>query len=116
MLCSDGLSPAEPLDGNGDESTAPDRGEAARPTAQNRGLQFHGAAPEFLLVVDPIDGTGPAVAGLESSTVSVAVARMSDRPRIADVESLRSAPNRGATLYAPARRSRGRACRPDAAS
>ncbi|WP_406513715.1 hypothetical protein OG851_38285 [Streptomyces sp. NBC_00161] len=54
--------------------------------SEDRGLQYHGADPAHLLVVDPIDGTRPAVAGLESATVSVAVARMSQRPRIADVE------------------------------
>ncbi|MER5846297.1 inositol monophosphatase family protein [Streptomyces sp. NPDC002012] len=68
--------------------------------SEDRGLQFHGAAPEFLLVVDPIDGTRPAVAGLESATVSVAVARMSDRPRIADVEhALLMEMRTGAYLY-----------------
>lgn len=54
--------------------------------SEDRGLQHHGRDPEHLLVVDPIDGTRPAVAGLESATVSIAVARTTDRPRIADVE------------------------------
>ncbi|MFE4210170.1 inositol monophosphatase family protein [Streptomyces goshikiensis] len=54
--------------------------------SEDRGLQYHGTDPAHLLVVDPIDGTRPAVAGLESATVSVAVARMSQCPRIADVE------------------------------
>lgn len=68
--------------------------------SEDRGLQLHGSAPEYLLVVDPIDGTRPAVAGLESATVSVAVARMSDRPRIADVEhALLMEMRTGAYLY-----------------
>ncbi|MFB6948254.1 inositol monophosphatase family protein [Streptomyces niveus] len=77
--------------------------DAGRPVAvysEDRGLQFHGERPEHLLVVDPIDGTRPAVAGLESATVSVAVARMSDRPRIADVEhALLMELGTGAYLY-----------------
>ncbi|WP_328622800.1 inositol monophosphatase family protein [Streptomyces sp. NBC_00354] len=69
--------------------------------SEDRGLQYHGTDPAHLLVVDPIDGTRPAVAGLESATVSVAVARMSQRPRIADVEhGLLMELRTGAYLYA----------------
>ncbi|GLW01875.1 inositol monophosphatase family protein [Streptomyces lavendulae] len=68
--------------------------------SEDRGLQYHGTDPSHLLVVDPIDGTRPAVAGLESATVSVAVARMSRRPRIADVEhALLMELRTGAYLY-----------------
>lgn len=43
--------------------------------------------PEWVLVVDPIDGTRPAMAGLESACVSVAAARWrAGRPRMCDVE------------------------------
>ncbi|MET7757970.1 inositol monophosphatase family protein [Streptomyces sp. NPDC005389] len=68
--------------------------------SEDRGLQYHGTDPAHLLVVDPIDGTRPAVAGLESATVSVAVARMTERPRIADVEhALLMELRTGAHLY-----------------
>ncbi|MFE6222588.1 inositol monophosphatase family protein [Streptomyces sp. NPDC057854] len=68
--------------------------------SEDRGLQYHGTDPAHLLVVDPIDGTRPAVAGLESATVSVAVARMTDQPRIADVEhALLMELSSGAHLY-----------------
>jgi myo-inositol-1(or 4)-monophosphatase len=45
--------------------------------------------PEHVLVVDPVDGTRPALAGLEAACVSVAVARMPDDgvPRMRDVQS-----------------------------
>ena len=44
------------------------------------------AAPEWVLVVDPIDGTRPALAGLESACTSVAVARFGvGEPRMRDV-------------------------------
>jgi myo-inositol-1(or 4)-monophosphatase len=43
-----------------------------------------GEAP-IVLVVDPIDGTRPALAGLESCCVSVAAAALNDQTRMADV-------------------------------
>jgi myo-inositol-1(or 4)-monophosphatase len=42
--------------------------------------------PEWVLVVDPIDGTRPALAGLESACVSVAAARLDGEPTMGDVE------------------------------
>ena len=42
-------------------------------------------AGEWVLVVDPIDGTRPALAGLESSCVSVAAARLDGEPAMGDV-------------------------------
>ncbi|MFF9582865.1 inositol monophosphatase family protein [Streptomyces achromogenes] len=53
--------------------------------SEDRELRTHGTAPRYLLVVDPVDGTRPAAAGLESATVSLAVAPFTDRPTIADV-------------------------------
>ncbi len=54
--------------------------------SEDRGLVDPGGA-EWVLVVDPIDGTRPAMAGLESACVSVAAARLGDRaPTMADVE------------------------------
>jgi myo-inositol-1(or 4)-monophosphatase len=44
-----------------------------------------GGAPQHLLVVDPVDGTRPALAGLESCCVSVAAAPFGDGVTMADV-------------------------------
>jgi myo-inositol-1(or 4)-monophosphatase len=41
---------------------------------------------EWVLVVDPIDGTRPALAGLESCCVSVAAAPLGSEPTMADVQ------------------------------
>ena len=54
--------------------------------SEDRGLVASDGA-EHVLVVDPIDGTRPALAGFESACVSVAVAALGDgRPTLADVE------------------------------
>jgi len=54
--------------------------------SEDRGLVGARGA-ERVLVVDPVDGTRPALAGLESACVSVAVAALGDGdPRMADVE------------------------------
>lgn len=48
--------------------------------------RLQGRDPEWVLVVDPIDGTRPAIAGLESACVSVAAAFWRDgRPTMGDV-------------------------------
>jgi myo-inositol-1(or 4)-monophosphatase len=44
-----------------------------------------GAAPKHVLVVDPVDGTRPALAGLESCCVSVAAAPYGEGVTMADV-------------------------------
>lgn len=55
--------------------------------SEDRGLVMPGSDPEWVLVVDPIDGTRPAMAGLESACVSIAAARFGDgAPVLADVE------------------------------
>lgn len=41
--------------------------------------------PQYVLIVDPIDGTRPAAAGLECAMVSIAVAEMKDKPTMGDV-------------------------------
>jgi len=55
--------------------------------SEDRGLVMPpGAHPTAVLVVDPIDGTRPALAGLESCCVSVALAPYEDgQPTMADV-------------------------------
>ncbi|HEV3002063.1 MAG TPA: inositol monophosphatase family protein [Solirubrobacteraceae bacterium] len=50
--------------------------------SEDRGLVGDG---DRVLIVDPVDGTRPALAGFESACVSVALARMPD-PRMRDVE------------------------------
>jgi myo-inositol-1(or 4)-monophosphatase len=54
--------------------------------SEDRGLVSPaGDRAEWILIVDPIDGTRPALAGLESSCVSVAAARLDAEPTMADV-------------------------------
>jgi myo-inositol-1(or 4)-monophosphatase len=61
--------------------------------SEDRGMVYPsssrgGEGPEWVLVVDPIDGTRPALAGLESCCVSVAAARLGDgSPTMGDVEA-----------------------------
>jgi len=50
--------------------------------SEDRGLQGP-ADPQLILIVDPIDGTRPAAAGLESACVSVAAARPAAAPTMA---------------------------------
>ena len=55
--------------------------------SEDRGLVSPGGNPEWVLVVDPIDGTRPAMAGFEAACVSVAAASLADgAPTLADVE------------------------------
>jgi myo-inositol-1(or 4)-monophosphatase len=54
--------------------------------SEDGGLVHYGRGePQALLVVDPIDGTRPALAGLSCSCISVALARYSADPRMSDV-------------------------------
>jgi myo-inositol-1(or 4)-monophosphatase len=55
--------------------------------SEDRGMVTPGGEPAWVLIVDPIDGTRPAMAGLESACVSVAAARLGDgEPAMRDVE------------------------------
>jgi myo-inositol-1(or 4)-monophosphatase len=53
--------------------------------SEDRGLVEASPGARSVLVVDPIDGTRPALAGLESCCVSVAAAPLSDGVRMGDV-------------------------------
>jgi myo-inositol-1(or 4)-monophosphatase len=53
--------------------------------SEDRGMVTPAADPEWVLVVDPIDGTRPAMAGLEGACVSVAAAPLDGEPRMGDV-------------------------------
>ena len=56
--------------------------------SEDRGLVEPAAgSPRAVLVVDPIDGTRPALAGLESCCVSVAAAPLDREPTMADVSA-----------------------------
>lgn len=52
--------------------------------SEDRGLVVYGQ-PRAFLVIDPVDGTRPAAAGLESCCVSVAVTPPSEDARLGDV-------------------------------
>ncbi len=54
--------------------------------SEDRGMVSPRRDPEWVLIVDPIDGTRPAMAGLESACVSVAVAALDSEPQMGDVE------------------------------
>jgi myo-inositol-1(or 4)-monophosphatase len=54
--------------------------------SEDRGLVSPAGRAEWVLVVDPIDGTRPAMAGFEAACVSVALAPLGDGdPKIGDV-------------------------------
>ncbi len=52
--------------------------------SEDRGLVKFGK-PEYVLIIDPIDGTRPAMAGFESCVVSIALAPYSDEIRLSDL-------------------------------
>lgn len=52
--------------------------------SEDRGLMTSGD-PDYVLVVDPIDGTRPAAAGFEAACVSIAVAQWGGDPTMGDV-------------------------------
>jgi myo-inositol-1(or 4)-monophosphatase len=53
--------------------------------SEDRGLVVPEGSPDTVLVVDPVDGTRPAVAGLESCCVSVAAAPFHDGVTLGEV-------------------------------
>ena len=54
--------------------------------SEDRGMVTPAGDPEWVLVVDPIDGTRPAMAGFESACISVAAAPLGEEPLMRDVE------------------------------
>src|SRR5436190_9236905 len=56
--------------------------------SEDRGLVSPDGGAEWVMIVDPIDGTRPAMAGFEGACVSVAAAPLGDGdPRVGDVET-----------------------------
>lgn len=53
--------------------------------SEDRGLVEPGGGARTVLIVDPIDGTRPALAGLESCCVSIAAAPLDSEPTMGDV-------------------------------
>ncbi|PGR36741.1 hypothetical protein COC47_20005 [Bacillus cereus] len=53
---------------------------------EDGGLKIFGENPQYILIVDPIDGTRPAAAGLEMSCISIALAKYKDNSKIKDIE------------------------------
>lgn len=53
--------------------------------SEDKGLIEFGASPEAVLIIDPIDGTRPAIAGFEACVVSVAWADYAPDVTLADV-------------------------------
>ncbi|HDW3058548.1 TPA: hypothetical protein RMI67_006509 [Bacillus cereus] len=53
---------------------------------EDGGLKVFGEHPDYILIIDPIDGTRPAAAGLEMSCISIALASYRDGARIKDIE------------------------------
>ena len=53
--------------------------------SEDAGLVEPSGSADWVLVVDPIDGTRPAMAGFEMACVSVAAAPLDDEPRMGDV-------------------------------
>jgi len=52
---------------------------------EDRGLVKPNAAPEWLLIIDPIDGTRPAFSGFESAVVSIALCPFRENPIFKDM-------------------------------
>ena len=53
--------------------------------SEDKGLREFGTAPEGVLIIDPIDGTRPALAGFEQCVVSVAWADYRPAVTLGDV-------------------------------
>lgn len=53
--------------------------------SEDKGLMEFGASPEAVLIIDPIDGTRPAIAGFETCVVSVAWADYTSNVTMGDV-------------------------------
>jgi myo-inositol-1(or 4)-monophosphatase len=74
--------------------------------SEDGGLRTAFRDPKYVLIVDPIDGTRPAAAGLEMACISIAAARFKESARLDDVEyALLREIKSGALMYAERGRS-----------
>lgn len=73
--------------------------------SEDRGLvhPFPNRTPEGILIIDPIDGTRSAIAGLEACVVSVAWADYTPEPTLADVRYAAIAEIKGSMLFSAER-------------
>ena len=71
--------------------------------SEDKGLVEFGTSPEAVLIVDPIDGTRPAVAGFEACVVSAAWADYTARPTMGDVRYGALAELKGDALFSATR-------------
>lgn len=62
-----------------------DAGVSVAYYSEDKGLIEFGSSPEGVLIIDPIDGTRPAMAGFEQCVVSVAWAKYTSNPTMGDV-------------------------------
>jgi myo-inositol-1(or 4)-monophosphatase len=53
--------------------------------SEDRGLVFLSKNPKYILIIDPIDGTRPAMANFESCCFSIAVAPYSEHPLFGEI-------------------------------
>jgi myo-inositol-1(or 4)-monophosphatase len=85
--------------------------------SEDRGLVSPDGSPEFVLIVDPIDGTRPALAGLEAACTSVALAPLGEsEPTMGDVVEGAVVEIKSGEWFAAARGEGCRASRPIAPS
>lgn len=54
--------------------------------SEDRGMVFLKKDPKYILIIDPIDGTRPAMANFESCCFSIVVAPYSANPKFKDIE------------------------------
>ncbi|PKM50201.1 MAG: hypothetical protein CVV02_12615 [Firmicutes bacterium HGW-Firmicutes-7] len=63
-----------------------EKGQPMAVYTEDEGLIIFGKDPEYILIVDPIDGTRPMAAGLEMACVSIAVSKYFKHAKIKDVQ------------------------------
>ena len=85
--------------------------------SEDRGMVSPRGEPAWVLVVDPIDGTRPAMAGLESAASRSRRRRSASEPRMGDVEAACIVEIKSGAVFIAERgepaRSRARGCPPN---
>ncbi len=71
--------------------------------SEDTGLTVFGENPQYLLIIDPIDGTRPMAAGFEMSCISIAVAEFKPDAKLKDIKfALIKELKTGASMFADA--------------